>query len=504
MTSHTKSIQWESSSDNDSLHSPHETNKYQKRCIKWESSSEDEKPKPIKHQSGGIKRLKILQNRIKKQQFKEISWDNSSDSMGIDEKKEKELNRQTELLPWLPRLSELPRDMISESKIIIPVDSRVVLINNKHALTCGISLDVIKSIPKTGISHLYSGNQFGTFVPSLGDGRCATFISPNGHEINIKGSGKTTYSRGFDGVLGAAAAAREFILSNYIIKYGGPSTASIAVIVSKTSLIARYRIGMEPQAVITRYCSNWVRLGTVLSLLYQSRRTDAIQVLSRNSNEEVFVSSLLRISMNFANTVAWWNAYGFYHGTVNTDNLLLNGDTLDHSSSEFLKKFDLSFCSNAIDVEKMYSFGKQFEVVRGHLERLCLAFKLTKPITSKILCEYDSTYKYKYVYHTVERWGFVPSKISCSALDHLISEWEILLQSLSEMTWSDVVYKISKQDFSNLNSISSWSDWIKRFQSASINLIRLESPPQLLNPPDNDTINNLADSQQWDRLSSLI
>jgi uncharacterized protein YdiU (UPF0061 family) len=231
-------------------------------------------------------------------------------------------------------------------------------------------------------SHCYWGTQFGNYAGQLGDG-AAMLIgeSETGFEINLKGSGPTPFSRGFDGRKVLRSSIREFICSEAMAGLGIPSTRAGSIIVSEKSKVIRdinYSGNpiQENCAVVSRIARTFLRFGSFES--DDPRDSPAIRELVkyswnqllkplRKSDTDGFMDVVVDRT---AFTVAHWQAVGFVHGVMNTDNMSIIGDTIDYGPFGFVETYDPHFVPNTSDKFGRYAWSEQPRVAAWNCERL--------------------------------------------------------------------------------------------------------------------------------------
>ncbi len=230
----------------------------------------------------------------------------------------------------------------------------------------------------------YAGHQFGHFVPQLGDGRAIVLGAlPDRegtlHDIQLKGCGRTPYSRGGDGRAPIGPVVREYLASEAMAALGIPTTRSLAAVATGETVT---RFQPEPGAVLTRTARSHIRVGT---FEYFHRRGDTAGVrqlvahfLARNApdlrrSERPAAALLERVVDQTAELIADWMAVGFIHGVMNTDNLSLAGETIDYGPFGFLDTYAPQTVYSAIDVYGRYAYDRQPAIAEWNLARLAEA-----------------------------------------------------------------------------------------------------------------------------------
>ncbi len=272
--------------------------------------------------------------------------------------------------------------------------------------------------PDEGIypwAQCYGGYQFGNWAGQLGDGRAISLfestnpVTGTRYEIQLKGAGRTPYSRFADGRAVLRSSIREFVVSEYLNAIGIPSTRALALTLNKGSKVMRER--MEPGAIVTRFAQSWIRFGT-----FDLPRTRGDRKILRNladytaehvyggwdklpskppagdikqthtqsttgipketiegsdlDAENRYVRLYRAILRANALTVAKWQAYGFMNGVLNTDNTSILGLSIDFGPFAFLDIFDPMYTPNHDDGMLRYSYRNQPTIIWWNLVRL--------------------------------------------------------------------------------------------------------------------------------------
>jgi serine/tyrosine/threonine adenylyltransferase len=226
----------------------------------------------------------------------------------------------------------------------------------------------------------YAGHQFGGFVPQLGDGRAILLgevIGRDGRRVDVqlKGAGRTPFSRGGDGRAALGPVLREYVVSEAMAALGVPTTRALAAVT--TGELVRRETPL-PGAVLTRVASSHLRIGTFQYFAARKDR-DAIErltgyALARHypdaATPEGPALALLEAVMSAqARLVARWLALGFVHGVMNTDNMAISGETLDYGPCAFLDTFDPQRTFSSIDQGGRYAFANQPRIALWNLAR---------------------------------------------------------------------------------------------------------------------------------------
>ena len=239
----------------------------------------------------------------------------------------------------------------------------------------------------TPLASVYSGHQFGVWAGQLGDGRAlllGELNTPAGEllEVQLKGCGMTPYSRSADGRAVLRSSVREFLCSEAMHALGIPSTRALALIGSP---LAVRRETLETAAVVARVAPSFLRFGHFEHFAHQRHHDDHTHlrrlmdhVIARHYPEcaEAKVPALAlldAVSRRTAILMADWQAVGFCHGVMNTDNMSILGLTIDYGPFGFLDGFDPLHICNHTDTQGRYAFGRQPSVAYWNLHALAQA-----------------------------------------------------------------------------------------------------------------------------------
>lgn len=217
------------------------------------------------------------------------------------------------------------------------------------------------------VAMLYAGHQFGVWVPQLGDGRAFLLGEVRNRrgakwDLHLKGGGPTRFARGGDGRSVLRSAIREYLACEAMHGLGIPTTRALAIVGSEV-LIRREQ--PERAATLLRLAPSHVRFGSFEVLSSRGRddlvRTLADYVIAQNypGFEGRYAPWLREVTVRTARLVASWQAAGFAHGVMNTDNMSILGITLDYGPFGFMEEFDSGFIPNHTDHEGRYAFDQQ-------------------------------------------------------------------------------------------------------------------------------------------------
>lgn len=265
---------------------------------------------------------------------------------------------------------------------------RMVLFNERLATALGLQLDgelaplfAGQALPQGAepIAQAYAGHQFGGFT-MLGDGRAILLgehVTPANVRVDIqlKGSGRTPYSRRGDGLAALGPMLREYIISEAMHALGIPTTRSLAVVATGEQIERETR---RPGAILTRVASSHIRVGT---FQYAAARRDeenlrvlADYTIARHypnlvDSSDKYAAFLRAVLARQASLIAQWQCVGFIHGVMNTDNMSLSGETIDYGPCAFLDTYHPGTVFSSIDENGRYAFGNQPAMAHWNLTR---------------------------------------------------------------------------------------------------------------------------------------
>lgn len=234
------------------------------------------------------------------------------------------------------------------------------------------------------IALAYAGHQFGGFVPQLGDGRAILLgevLGKDGkrYDVQLKGSGRTPFSRRGDGRAAIGPVLREYIVSEAMAALGVRTTRSLAAVTTGEPV---FRETVLPGAVLTRVAASHIRVGTFEFFAARDDRealgTLATYALSRHYPQAAGTGNdalalLDQVTSAQASLVASWLGVGFVHGVMNTDNCAISGETIDYGPCAFLDEFDPGKKFSSIDVRGRYAFSQQPRIAQWNVTRLAEA-----------------------------------------------------------------------------------------------------------------------------------
>ncbi len=251
----------------------------------------------------------------------------------------------------------------------------------------------------------YAGHQFGQFVPRLGDGRAINIGTIKQWHLQLKGAGQTRYSRSGDGRAVLRSSIREYLMSEAMHGLGIESTRALALIGSEHKV---FREVWETGAIVLRVSPSWVRFGT-FEYFAHKKRYEELEALADYAIAESYphlvevpnkyLKFFTEVVERTARLMAEWQAVGFNHGVMNTDNMSIAGLTIDYGPYAFLDNYDFQYICNHTDQGGRYSFGNQPDIGEWNLQALMHALSSMVHIfkLEKALARYAELYTERYL-----------------------------------------------------------------------------------------------------------
>src|SRR5688572_29091116 len=268
---------------------------------------------------------------------------------------------------------------------------RLVKLNRELAEELGLDPDALDSpegaeifagnVTPEGAAPLaqaYAGHQFGGFVPQLGDGRALLLgevVDRNGRrrDIQLKGSGRTPFSRAGDGRAALGPVLREYLIGEAMHALGIPTTRALAAVVTGEPV---YRERALPGAVLTRVAASHVRVGTFQFFAVRGEQAKVRQLADYVNDRHYpelkgqanpYLGLLDRVCDKQAALVAGWMHVGFIHGVMNTDNMTISGETIDYGPCAFMDHYDPATVFSSIDTQGRYAYANQPRIAQWNL-----------------------------------------------------------------------------------------------------------------------------------------
>jgi uncharacterized protein YdiU (UPF0061 family) len=250
----------------------------------------------------------------------------------------------------------------------------------------GIGLLLGTAVPDGAgpVAQAYAGHQFGGYVPRLGDGRAlllGELVDSDGRlrDLHLKGSGRTPFARGGDGLAVVGPMLREYVVSEAMYAMDIPTTRSLAVTATGRDVLRETR---QPGAVLARVAASHLRVGSFQYAVAYGRATGDTDLLRRLADHAIarhhpgaaaadnqYLALFEAVTAVQAELVARWMLVGFVHGVMNTDNMTISGETIDYGPCAFMEAYDPATVFSSIDHGGRYAYGNQPAVAQWNLAR---------------------------------------------------------------------------------------------------------------------------------------
>ena len=386
---------------------------------------------------------------------------------------------------WNNSYAALPAQMFTRQAPVPVAAPKALMLNAEHAEELGITFGedwplfmAGNQIPQGAdpIAQAYAGHQFGHWNPQLGDGRAVLLgevIGPQGRfDIQLKGAGRTAWSRNGDGRAWYGPVLREYLISEAMHALGIPTTRALAAVATGETILREQ--GPLPGAVICRTASSHIRVGT---FQYFAARDDtqALEALLQQAIErhyqkaqtvEQFLSAAVAAQ---ARLVAQWMGLGFIHGVMNTDNSHVGGITIDYGPCAFMDEFVPMKTFSSIDRQGRYAYGNQPNLAAWNMAQLATALL---PLTedreasiarfTEIVQGFGDIFDREYAAVFARKIGLTPSEETGVLVDGLLrmmanigADYTLCFRALA--TGKSQAYLGAHPDF---------ADWHARWQAA--------------------------------------
>ena len=357
----------------------------------------------------------------------------------------------------------------------------------------GNSLETQSQKFSNPIATVYSGHQFGVWAGQLGDGRAILLGDIAGQELQLKGAGKTRYSRMGDGRAVLRSSIREFLCSEAMYALGIPTSRALSIVGSHMPVL---RESLETAAVCSRLAPSFIRVGhfehfastqNIVRLKELADLLIAHHYPECRNNKNPYLDLFHKISERNAKLVAQWQAVGFCHGVLNSDNISVLGLTIDYGPFGFLDQFQVDHICNHSDHGGRYAYQRQPQIMHWNMACLASAFipllKLdhseeeAQTLLTSALSEFPTIY--------VETWlTLFRQKLGLSAeqdddmdlIERLLQvmhdskiDFTALFRGLVDINTNASIRKITlRNDFIDRDAIDQWlGDYITRLKTES-------------------------------------
>ena len=390
--------------------------------------------------------------------------------------------------------AELPQVLFSKLSPTPVRQPEVVIFNEKLADDIGLNLTGMSKEVRTDLfagnfvpegtepfAQAYAGHQFGNFT-MLGDGRAIVLgehQTPSGQrlDLQLKGSGRTPYSRGGDGRAALGPMLREYIISEAMHALGIPTTRSLAVVTTGEKV---YRETELPGAILTRIASSHIRVGTFefTSLQEDKKVTQALldYLIDRHfpeikEKENQPFALLEAVIHQQAELITHWMRVGFIHGVMNTDNMALSGETIDYGPCAFMDTFAPDTVFSSIDHKGRYAYANQPYIAQWNLARLAESLlplmdgKKEEIIASAedLLNSFEQIYKSKWLSMMGSKLGFAETGQEDEKLITELLDW----MHKNSADFTNTFLNLCKEEIPDgaLYASESFQSWHVRWQN---------------------------------------
>ena len=309
------------------------------------------------------------------------------------------------------------------------------------------------------ISTVYAGHQFGYFVPQLGDGRSCLIGEISNYEVSLKGAGTSPFSRGADGRAVLRSSIREYLCSIAMEALNIPTTKALALVASDTGV---YREHLENASIVTRVAESHIRFGH-FEFFAARGQTENVKKLADfvithhlpHVDQENYLELFKEVVRSTALMIARWQAQGFAHGVMNTDNMSILGLTIDYGPFSFMETYNPGFICNHSDTQGRYSFEKQPSVALWNLHRLADALKslVNEAQLKEAITEYEPSLVKEYSSLMRRKFGLLEVNDEDNSL---INEFLELLYTNKKDYHRSMRQLSSKSEHTLGNNFDSW------------------------------------------------
>ena len=431
--------------------------------------------------------------------------------------------------------NELPSDLLesNETRQVVeaafsyvnpvkPKNPSLIHVSNEVAKSLGISSEETKSEEFLNVfsgntilkntkpyAMAYAGHQFGNWAGQLGDGRAITLFEATHNNkstmFQLKGAGKTPYSRSGDGLAVLRSSIREHLCSEAMFNLGVPTTRSLALFTSGDmvlrDMLYNGNADYEKGAIVCRTAPSFIRFGN-FELFASREDTKNLQLLTdytikhyypeiKTEGKEKYLEFFEAVADKTRKMIVHWQRVGFVHGVMNTDNMSIHGITIDYGPYGWLEDYNPNWTPNTTDNQnKRYRFGNQPQVAQWNLLQLANALfpiiQEVKPL-EKILNDYPIKYEEDYIEMMHKKLGFQNLNDDTKNILYLLTEnlqltetdMTIFFRNLSQVSKDDSVenaFEKIKESFYKLEEVkgTNYDTWMYWF-TLYINQLKLEN-----------------------------
>ena len=369
-------------------------------------------------------------------------------------------------------------------------------------------------------SQAYAGHQFGHFI-ILGDGR-ATFLGEHinsnkeRYDIQLKGSGKTPYSRNGDGKGTFKSMLREYIISEAMNNLNIKTTRSLAILKTGEKIL---RTGFEEGGILIRVAKSHIRVGTFQLASISKHQNDMSELLEYSikrlypelvKKKDRYLYFFEKVTESQINLILDWQRVGFIHGVMNTDNMSLSGETIDYGPCAFLDEYNPNKVFSSIDHKGRYAFNNQPKIALWNLARLAETFlhlidkneEVAIKKIEEILKSYEKKYKLLWLTMMKNKIGINQSH---EKDNELIKEL-LDLMHVFKLDYTNTFIDIQENNLSKFDFMKDWNVKYKERKKLNRNTEEINnSNPKII--PRNHIIENVlneSDRGNYNNLNKLL
>lgn len=411
--------------------------------------------------------------------------------------------------------TRLPKSFYTSQNPTSVQSPKLIVFNELLAESLGLDSQALQSeqgaaifagnqIPEgaSPIAQAYAGHQFGHFT-MLGDGRALLLgeqITPQGErfDIQLKGSGRTPYSRGGDGRAALGPMLREYIISEAMHALGIPTTRSLAVVATGEPVRRETELS---GAVLIRVAASHLRVGTFEYVArwgtVQELQTLADYTIKRHypdieGDENRYLTLLREVMKRQASLISKWQVVGFIHGVMNTDNVTISGETIDYGPCAFMDIYDPATVFSSIDIQGRYAYGNQPYIGGWNLARFAETLlpllhadeDQAVKMAQDAITEYTSLYQSNWLTGMRSKLGILNEELEDQSLiDDLLG---LMKKYRADYTNTFLALTFNKMNNSELFSSSEFAQWNERWKArlerqqetkaSSVQLMRNSNP----------------------------
>jgi uncharacterized protein YdiU (UPF0061 family) len=385
-------------------------------------------------------------------------------------------------IPFDNSYARLPEGFFALQKPTPVSQPQLVVLNEVLARELGLDPDELRSrdgvdvlagnlVPDGAepLAQAYAGHQFAGWVPRLGDGRAVLLgevIDATGQrrDIQLKGAGRTPFSRGGDGRAWLGPVLREFIVSEAMQALGIPTTRALAAVTTGQEIL---RETVRPGAVLTRVAASHIRVGT-FQYFAARQEISALQALAQHVIARHYPDArspldlLNAVIARQARLIAKWMGVGFIHGVMNTDNMAISGETIDYGPCAFMDGYDPGTVYSSIDRFGRYAYDQQPRIAVWNLAQFatCL-IPLMGEKDAAIAAATEAVHGFPDVY--AKEWQDVFGK-KLGFARAMNGDKELIQEFLDEMARSGADFTITFRNLSNDVTPDGMEDWAARWR----------------------------------------